>query len=65
MNLAMNLIFYFCLGIHKYIYIIQSIHMCVVRYTWACQKLFPILNLQYVKTELSCDADFLHMGRYS
>ena len=31
---------FFCmlLGIHKYIYIIQSIHVGVVKHTWACQK---------------------------
>ena len=41
---------------------IQSIHMCVVRHTWASQKFFPILSLQYVKTEMRYDADLLHVG---
>ena len=31
MNLDMQLIFCMCLGIHKYIYLILSIHMGVVR----------------------------------
>ena len=43
---------------------IQSIYMGVVRDIWACQKWLPILNLQYVKTELSYDDDFMHMGRH-
>ena len=43
---------------------IQFIHMGEVRYIWACQKRLPILNLQYVKTELSYDYDFMHMGRH-
>ena len=65
MNSGMNMIFYICLGIHNYIYMIQSIHMRVVRYIWASQKFVPILIMHYVKTELNCDADFLHMARYS
>ena len=52
MNSGINLIFYICLGIHKYIYMIQSIAMDVVRHTWASQKFFPILNIHYIKTEL-------------
>ena len=52
MNSGINLIFYICLGIHKYISMIQSIHMHVIRHTWAPLKFFPILNLHYVKTEL-------------
>ena len=42
--LAVNFIFCIWLGIRKYIYLIQSIHISVVRYTWACQKWFPRLN---------------------
>ena len=30
----------------------------------ACQKYFPILNQQYVKTELSYDVEFLHISRH-
>ena len=38
MNVGMNLIFYMYLGIHKCIYMIQFVHICVVRYIWACQN---------------------------
>ena len=41
---------------------IQSIHMGLVRHTWVTQ--FSILNLQYVKTGLSYDVDFLFMLRH-
>ena len=37
-NLDMKLIYCMLLGIQKYIYLIQSIHMGVVRPTWAFQK---------------------------
>ena len=33
--------------------------MIVLYYTWACQKQFPILNLQYGKDKFTFDADFL------
>lgn len=33
--------------------------MVVVRHTWACQKQFLILNLQYVKIDLYYDTNFL------
>ena len=39
----------------SYIYLNQFIHMGVVRHTWICQKKFPILDMQYVKTEMSFD----------
>ena len=39
------------------LYLIQFIHMGVVRHTWAFQKQFSMLNLQYVITELSYDAN--------
>ena len=58
MTSDVKLIFCVWLGIHKYIDLIQSIHMVVVRHTWACQKYFPILNPQNVETELSYVADF-------
>ena len=32
--------------------------MTVARLTWACQKYFQILNLEYVNSELSYDTDF-------
>ena len=64
MNLGMNLIFCMRSGIHRYIYTIQFIHMGAIRHTSACYKYFLILNLQYVKTELSYDANFLHMGKH-
>ena len=64
MNLSMNLPFCMWLGMHKYIYMIQSIHVGVFRHTWVCQKLFRILKMQYVKTELSYDGDFLHVRRH-
>ena len=38
MNLGVKLIFCVWLGIHKYIYLIQSIHIDVVRHTKAFQK---------------------------
>ena len=57
--------FWVWLGIHKYIYMTQSIHMSVIKYIWVCRKQFPLLNLQYAKTELSYDVDFLHMGRHT
>ena len=41
------------LGMHKYIFMSQSIYMGVVRHTWAYQKQLPILHLQCVKAELS------------
>ena len=63
MNLGMKSIFYMRLDIHKYIYLIQSIHMGKVRYTWTFKKYLPILSLQYAYTELSYDADILHMDR--
>ena len=40
MNSGMNLIFYICLAIHKQIYMIQSIHVCVVRHISASMKFF-------------------------
>ena len=46
------------------IYFIQSIHMSVVRHTWAFQKSFPVLIMQYFKTILSYDPDFLNAGRH-
>ena len=60
----MNLIFWMWLGTHKYIYTIHSIHMDVVRHTGACQKYFRILNLQYGKTKLSYDAEFLFVSKH-
>ena len=33
-----NLFFYILLGIHKYIYMIQSICVGMVSYPWACQE---------------------------
>ena len=62
-NLDMKLIYCMLLGIYKYIYLIQSIHMGVVRPTWAFQKYFSISNLQYIKNQLIYNTDFLHMGR--
>ena len=56
------MIFYMRLGIHKIIYLIHSIHIGVVYLTSACQEWFSILNLEYDKTELSYDTDFLYMG---
>ena len=44
------------LGIHKYICLIQSIHMGVVRHTCVFKK----VTLQYAKTELGYDVDFLY-----
>ena len=38
MNLGMNLILYICLGIQKYIYSIQSIHMGVIWHNRIFQK---------------------------
>ena len=38
--------------------------MTVLSYTYAYQKQFPILNLQYVKDKLSYDVDFLYVDRY-
>ena len=58
------MIFYMWLGVHKYICLIQSWHVGVARSTCGCQKQFQISNLQYVKTELLSDADFLDMGRH-
>ena len=37
MKLGMNLIYYMWLGVYKYIYLIQSIHMSIDRHTWALQ----------------------------
>lgn len=37
MNLSMSLFFCMLLGIHKYIRMIQSIHMVLVRLIWAYQ----------------------------
>ena len=37
-NWGMKFFFYMWLGIHKYIYVSYSIHMDVVKHTWACQK---------------------------
>ena len=59
----MKLIYHMWLGVHKYIYLIQSIYMGVVKHNWAFQKYFSILNLKYAKVGLSYDADFLHMCR--
>ena len=64
MNSDMNLIFYICWGIQYIIY--DSVHS----YVWSgtpghLKSFFAILNLHYVKTELSYDADFLHMASYS
>ena len=52
---------FFCmwLGIHKVIYLIQSIYMGIVRHAW--QKKFPVINRHYIKTELSNAAKFLHI----
>ena len=58
----MKLILCKWLDIHKYIYLIQFIHMGVVRPTWAYQKWFRISNLQYVMSELNYNAVFLHIG---
>ena len=52
MNSGMELIFCMWLGIPKYIYLIQFSHIVEVRHT-----------LRYVKTELSCDHEFLLMVR--
>ena len=38
MNLGMSLVFDMWWGILEYIYKIQSIHMSVVKHTWACGK---------------------------
>ena len=38
MIISMNLVFCLWLDVHKYIYMIQSIHMGVARHTWTCQK---------------------------
>ena len=64
LNLDMNLIFFMWLGIHKYMYLIQSIHMGVVRHILTCQKQSSMLNWQYVKTALSYDSDFLYMFKH-
>ena len=37
MNLSMSLFFCMLLGIHKYIRMIQSVHMVLVRLIWAYQ----------------------------
>lgn len=37
-KLRYEVFFYMWLGIHKYIYVSYSIHMDVVKHTWACQK---------------------------
>ena len=37
-NLGMTLIFCMSLGIHNYVFMIQSIHLSVVRHTKASQK---------------------------
>ena len=63
MNLGIKLIFCMCLGIQKYIYLIQPIHVGVIRHIWAFQDEFAISNLQYTKTKLTNVADFLHMDR--
>ena len=52
------------LGIHKFINFIQPIRMGVARHSWACQKEFPSLNLQYIRTNVSYDGDFLLLGWY-
>ena len=43
--------------------LIQFIQMSVVKHTWVFEKQLSILNLQYFKTELSYDSDFLHIVR--
>ena len=59
-----EMIFYTWVGIHKYICLIQSWYVGVARCTCGCQNQFQISNLQYVKTELLSDTDFLDMGRH-
>ena len=44
-------------------YLIQFIHIGVVRHTWAFHKKFSVLNMHYVKTELRYDGEFLHVAR--
>ena len=63
MNLGMNLIFY--LVRHTQIYLIKFIHMGVLRLTWAFQKYFSISNMQYVKSELSYEAEFFAYSQTS
>ena len=63
MNLGMKLFSCMWLGIQKYICLIQLVLMSMVRQTWVFQKEFLILKLQYAKTELSYDVDFVHTGR--
>ena len=46
------------LCIHKYVYIMKFIQMGVVSHAWVLPKVITMLNLQYVKTEVSSDADF-------
>ena len=53
-----HLIFCMWLCIHKYIYIMKFIQMGVVSHAWVLPKVITMLNLQYVKTEVSSDADF-------
>ena len=58
--------FFFCmwLGICNYNYMIQSFHLGVISHKGLCQKYFPKLNLQYFKTELSYDGNFLHVVKH-
>ena len=49
-----------------------GIHLCDSAHSFECgqvhlgmPKVFPRLNLQYVKIELSYDSDFFHIGRHS
>ena len=60
----MNVIFYMWLDIHKYICMIQSIHMGVSQVHLGMPKVISILNLQYVNPELSYDVDSLYMHRH-
>ena len=52
-----------CLAIQKYIYLIQPIHMGVIRHTLAFQNEFTTLKMQYAKADLINVADFLHIGK--
>ena len=63
-NLAIKLSFCMWVAIHGYIYLIQSIYMVLDRHNWACQKQFPWSKPQYVKSNVSYDTDFLHVGRH-
>ena len=62
MSFCMKLIF--CTWLKAYVDRFESIQKSLVRHTWESQKLFPVLNPQDVKTELSYDVVFLLMGRH-